>query len=56
VIINFDSAWREPFNRWAAKIHWDLAIADEAHKLKGVTGRASKFFALLARAPITGWG
>ena len=48
VIINFDSAWREPFNRWAAKIHWDLAIADEAHKIKSPTGRASKFFALLA--------
>jgi SNF2 family DNA or RNA helicase len=48
VVINYDSAWREPFAQWAQKIHWDLVIADEVHKIKAATGRASKFFARLA--------
>jgi SNF2 family DNA or RNA helicase len=47
-VINYDSAWREPFGQWAQKIHWDLVIADEVHKIKAATGRASKFFARLA--------
>jgi SNF2 family DNA or RNA helicase len=47
-VINYDSAWREPFAQWAQKVHWDLVIADEVHKIKAATGRASKFFARLA--------
>jgi SNF2 family DNA or RNA helicase len=48
LIVNYDSAWREPFAPWAAKMHWDLALCDEVHKCKSPTGRTSKFFALLA--------
>ncbi len=48
-IINYDSAWRTPFAEWARKIRWDIAIADEAHKVKAPTGRASKFCALLSQ-------
>jgi hypothetical protein len=29
VIINYDSAWRDPFAAWAEKTGWDLVIADE---------------------------
>ena len=43
-VINYDSAWREPFAEWAEKQSWDLVIADEAHRLKAPGGKASLFF------------
>jgi hypothetical protein len=43
-VINYDSAWREPFAGWAEKVNWDLVIADEAHRLKAPGGKASLFF------------
>ena len=44
VVINYDSAWRDPFAAWAEKQQWDLVIADEAHRLKASGGKASMFF------------
>jgi SNF2 family DNA or RNA helicase len=43
-VINYDSAWREPFAGWAEKQNWDLVIADEAHRIKAPGGKASLFF------------
>lgn len=43
-VINYDSAWREPFAEWAEKQSWDLVIADEAHRIKAPGGKASLFF------------
>ncbi len=43
-VINYDSAWREPFADWAEKQRWDLVIADEAHRIKAPGGKASMFF------------
>ncbi len=43
-VINYDSAWREPFASWAEKVQWDLVIADEAHRIKTPGGKASLFF------------
>jgi len=43
-VINYDSAWREPFASWAEKQAWDLIIADESHKLKAPGGKASLYF------------
>jgi len=43
-VVNFDSAWREPFAAWAEKQRWDLVIADEAHRIKCPGGKASLFF------------
>jgi SNF2 family DNA or RNA helicase len=43
-IINYDSAWRDPFAAWAEKQSWDLVIADEAHRIKTPGGKASLFF------------
>ncbi len=33
-VINYDSAWRDPFAEWAEKQRWDLVIADEIHRIK----------------------
>ena len=43
-VVNYDSAWREPFAGWAEKQSWDLVIADEAHRIKAPGGKASLFF------------
>ncbi|HZT29394.1 MAG TPA: DEAD/DEAH box helicase [Bryobacteraceae bacterium] len=43
-VINYDSAWRDPFAEWAEKVTWDLVIADEAHRIKAPGGKASLFF------------
>ena len=43
-VINYDSAWRDPFAGWAEKQRWDLVIADEQHRLKQASGKASMFF------------
>ena len=49
-VINYDSAWREPFAAWAEKVQWDLIIADEAHRIKAPGGKASLFFKRLRLA------
>ena len=43
-VINYDSAWRDPFASWAERTNWDLVIADEAHRIKAPGGKASLFF------------
>ena len=43
-IVNYDSAWRDPFAAWAEKVQWDLVLADEAHRIKAPGGKASMFF------------
>lgn len=48
-VINYDSAWLEPFSDWAEKQNWDLVIADEAHRIKAPGGKASLFFKRLRR-------
>lgn len=44
-VINYDSAWREPFASWAIEKAgvWDLVILDEAHRIKAPGGKASLF-------------
>ena len=40
-VINYDSMWREPFCDWAEKILWDMVVADELHRGKQASGKAS---------------
>jgi SNF2 family DNA or RNA helicase len=49
VVINYDSAWREPFASWAEKQRWDLVILDEAHRIKSPSGKASLCFKRLRK-------
>lgn len=43
-VVNYDTAWREPFAAWAEKQYWDFVIADEAHRIKTPSGKASLEF------------
>lgn len=48
VVINYESAWREPFAAWALKQPWDALILDESHRIKAPGGKASRFVSRLA--------
>jgi SNF2 family DNA or RNA helicase len=43
IAINYESARSEPFAHWALANVWPLVIADESHRLKQASGRASRF-------------
>lgn len=44
-VINYDSAWRDPFDSWAMAQAWDCVICDESHKIKAPGGKAALFAA-----------
>lgn len=48
-VINYESAWREPFASWATDVGFEMVVLDECHRIKSPGGAASKFFAKLAR-------
>jgi len=48
-VVNYETAWREPFATWARDVRFDLVVADEVHRTKSPGGRSSKFFAQLAK-------
>jgi superfamily II DNA or RNA helicase len=48
IAINYQSAWLNPFARWALGNVWPLVIADELHRCKAPTGAASRFVGKLA--------
>jgi SNF2 family DNA or RNA helicase len=45
IVINYESLWRDPFAQWALKQKWGLIIADEVHRIKKASGKASMFLA-----------
>lgn len=47
LVINFESAWREPFCTWALRAGFDTLVMDEAHKIKAPGGKSSRFCARL---------
>ena len=48
VIVNYESACREPLAEWLKNIRWDLFVMDEAHRLKSPSGQISRFASQLA--------
>ncbi len=51
VIINYDAVWRGELGKLISRIKWQLIIADEIHRIKSHSGKASKFMARLAWMP-----
>ena len=43
IVINYESAWREPFADWSLKAGFDMAIMDESHRIKSPSGKASRW-------------
>jgi SNF2 family DNA or RNA helicase len=47
ICVNYESAWREPFASWALNTAWPLIVAEESHRIKSASGRASRFMGRL---------
>lgn len=49
VVVNYDSAWREPLSKAILAAGFDCAILDESHRIKSPGGKASRFAQALGR-------
>lgn len=49
VVLNYESTIREPMASTLARLPWDLAIYDEAHRIKGADGKQSQVARAIAR-------
>ena len=47
LVVNYESAWRDPLGEWIKKQEWDAIVADESHRLRGHNSSVSKFFGKL---------
>lgn len=47
VIVNYETAWRDPLAGYLLSRRWPAVLLDESHKIKDPGGRASKFCAQL---------
>ena len=48
VVVNYESAYREPLGRWLKEQKWDLLIMDESHRLKSPSGQISRWASQMA--------
>lgn len=49
VVINYDSAWHQPFNDWSITAGFDCVVFDELHKAKSPNGVRSRYCTKLAQ-------
>lgn len=47
IVINYEAAWINAFGEFASSIEWDMIVADEIHRIKSPSGKASRFIARL---------
>lgn len=52
IIVNYESAWREPMSEFLLGRAWDMVILDESHKIKAPGGKASLFCARLGQRAV----
>ena len=48
MIVNYESAWREPLASWLTQQPWDLLVLDEIHRIKSARGQASRWVSRLS--------
>lgn len=49
VVVNYESAWREPLGKLLLAQEWDVVICDESHRIKSHASKQSKHAAALGR-------
>lgn len=49
IVVNFESAWREPLASLLLKTHWDVVGIDESHRIKQPGSKISRFCARLSK-------
>jgi len=50
VIVNYESAWREPMDEQLLSVDWDYVVLDESHRAKNPSGRLGSYIRKLRRA------
>jgi len=50
IVVNYESAWREPFKTFALTAKFDLVVLDESHRVKSPGGKASRFVGQFAKS------
>ncbi len=48
VIVNYEAAWRPALAKTLMSVRWDAIIADESHRIKAPSGKASVFMGKIA--------
>ena len=48
IVVNYESAYREPLGSWLKNQRWDLLIIDESHRLKSPSGAISRWASQVA--------
>lgn len=43
IVVNYEAAWREPLGSALLATPFDLVVADEGHRIKSVSGKASRW-------------
>ncbi len=49
IVINYESARREPFKKWSLAQEWDYVVLDESHKIKASGSQISTYCSSLRR-------
>ncbi len=49
IVINYESARREPFKKWSLEQEWDFVVLDESHKIKASGSQISTYCSSLRR-------
>lgn len=49
IVINYESARREPFKKWSLEQEWDFVVLDESHKIKAPGSQISIYCSSLRR-------
>lgn len=49
IVVNYESAWRDPLASLLLEHHWDLITCDEAHRIKSPSGAAARYVGKLGR-------
>ena len=49
VIVNYETAWRDPLGAFLKGVRWDFAILDESHRIKAPGGKGSWFAKALGK-------
>lgn len=49
VVVNYETAKREPFDEWSCSRRWAMAVLDESHRAKGYNSDTGKYVEKLGR-------
>lgn len=49
IVVNYDIIWRDPMGDLMRRLHFDMVVLDESHRIKAAGSKVSKYLALLGK-------